>query len=163
MESNEFNQKIRKREELAKILEELKAQGKKIVFTNGCFDILHAGHCVYLEMAKNEGDILVVAVNSDESVKELKGEGRPVFPLEERMEVLSTLESIDYVTSFHELDPLKIIMELKPDVLIKGGDWEMDKVIGREFVEEKGGEVKTIPIVEGLSTTQIIEKIIKND
>jgi D-glycero-beta-D-manno-heptose 1-phosphate adenylyltransferase len=157
---NIFDHKIKNRMALAKILETLRNENKKIVFTNGCFDIIHAGHCIYLELARMQGDILVVAVNSDESVKLLKGKNKPVFPLSERMEILSSFQFVDFVTSFYELDPLDIIKELKPDVLVKGADWPIDKVIGREFVESNGGVVKTIPMVEGLSTSKIIEKIL---
>jgi rfaE bifunctional protein nucleotidyltransferase chain/domain len=155
-------EKIKSREVLKDILESSSENGKKVVFTNGCFDIIHAGHCRYMEAAKMEGDLLVVAVNSDESVRQLKGQNKPIFPIEERMEILASLESIDFVTSFHELDPENIIEELKPDVLIKGGDWGIDKVIGREFVEANGGVVKTIQVVEGLSTTSIIKKILND-
>ena len=161
MSINFFDYKVNSRSELASILDKFRDSGKKIVFTNGCFDILHAGHCIYLESARLQGDLLVVGVNTDESVRKLKGRGRPIFPLSERMEVLSSLEFVDYVTSFNELDPFEIIKELKPDILIKGADWPIDKVIGREFVEGNGGLVKTIPIVKGLSTSKIIEKILK--
>ena len=161
MENNDFGYKVKERDELASVLADLRAEGKRVVFTNGCFDILHAGHCTYLELARGAGDLLVVALNSDESVRQLKGDGRPIVPLSERMEVLSAFEFVDYVTSFDELDPLAIIMELKPDVLIKGSDWSIDRVIGREFVEANGGEVRTIPVVEGLSSTDIIDRIVK--
>jgi D-beta-D-heptose 7-phosphate kinase/D-beta-D-heptose 1-phosphate adenosyltransferase len=147
---------------LRKVLEETRVRGKRIVFTNGCFDLLHIGHLRYLEKAKALGDILVVGVNSDLSVQRLKGPGRPILPLEERMEILSALECVDYVTSFGESTPLELISLLKPDVLVKGGDWTRETTVGREVVEGSGGEVVIVPFVEGNSTTNIIETILKH-
>jgi len=153
--------KILDRNILKNKLEELRKEGKKIAFTNGCFDILHVGHVRYLREAKKTGDILVLALNSDSSVRAIKGEKRPLVSEEERAEVLAALEFIDFVTIFQELTPLELICHLKPDILIKGGDWPEDKVIGRDEVKKWGGRVAIIPEVEGKSTTNIVEKIKK--
>lgn len=139
----------------------LQQQGKKIVFTNGCFDILHAGHVDIFQQARNLGDALVVAVNSDISIKKIKGEKRPVVPQAQRMQVLAALEAIDYVVIFDEENPLKIIKEIQPDILVKGGDWPVETIVGREIVEKKGGKVLSIPLMEGISTTNIIEEVKK--
>ncbi|NKB81209.1 MAG: D-glycero-beta-D-manno-heptose 1-phosphate adenylyltransferase [Nitrospirales bacterium] len=134
--------------------------GERVVFTNGCFDLLHIGHTRYLQAAKQLGDILIVAVNSDVSVHMLgKGDGRPINPEDHRMEVLAALTCVDYVTLFHEADPLPVITKLKPDVLVKGSDWSYQNIIGRECVESSGGTVTTIPMVQGLSTTVLVQKI----
>jgi rfaE bifunctional protein nucleotidyltransferase chain/domain len=151
--------KILKREDLQKKLEALRKKGKKIAFTNGCFDILHVGHVRYLREAKKIADVLVLALNSDSSVRSIKGEKRPLVTEQERAEVLASLEFIDFVTIFPELTPLELIKYLKPDVLIKGGDWPEDKVVGREEVKKWGGRVAIISEVEGKSTTNIVEKI----
>lgn len=151
--------KIKNRKELKVILDNLKKEEKKIVFTNGCFDLLHVGHIRYLKEAKKMGDILVVAVNSDESVKKIKGENRPIYSENERAEILSSFEMIDYVVIFNEDNPIKIISELLPDVLVKGGDWSIDKVLGRDIVEKNGGKVVTIPPVENNSTSTILKTI----
>jgi rfaE bifunctional protein nucleotidyltransferase chain/domain len=140
-------------------LSEEKKNNKKIVFTNGCFDLIHKGHITLLKGAKNEGDILVVALNSDDSAKRLKGEGHPIFPALERAEILASFQMVDFVTIFNEDTPYKIISELKPDVLIKGGDWGVDRVVGRDIVESNGGKVVIIPRVKEYSTSKIIEKI----
>ena len=153
--------KIKKREELLRIIKDLKAKGKRIIFTNGCFDLLHVGHIRYLEEAKILGDILIVGVNSDASVQKLKGPKRPVLPVEERTEILSGLGCVDYITIFDELDPLALITSLQPDVLVKGGDWTREQTIGKEVVERSGGEVIIIPFVKGASTSNIIETILK--
>jgi rfaE bifunctional protein nucleotidyltransferase chain/domain len=139
----------------------LQQQGKKIVFTNGCFDILHAGHVDIFQQARNLGDALVVAVNSDISIKKIKGEKRPVVPQAQRMQVLAALEAIDYVVIFEEEDPFQVIKELQPDILVKGGDWPVETIVGREIVEKKGGKVLSIPLMEGISTTNIIEAVKK--
>ncbi|HOC60082.1 MAG TPA: D-glycero-beta-D-manno-heptose 1-phosphate adenylyltransferase [Smithellaceae bacterium] len=152
--------KILNREMLKKELEKLSKQGKKIAFTNGCFDILHVGHVRYLIEAKKTADILVLALNSDASVQAIKGEKRPLVPQEERAEVLASLECIDYITIFSEETPLELIVFLKPDILIKGGDWPIEKVVGRNEVIESGGKVELIPEVIGKSTTNIVEKIL---
>ena len=153
--------KIKKREELLRIIKDLKAKGKRIIFTNGCFDLLHVGHIRYLEEAKTLGDILIVGVNSDTSVRKLKGPKRPVLPVEERAEILSGLACVDYITVFDELDPLELITSLQPNVLVKGGDWTKEQTIGKEVVERSGGEVVIIPFVQGASTSSIIETILK--
>ncbi len=152
--------KIQDRVMLKDKLDALRKQGQKIAFTNGCFDILHVGHVRYLKEAKKTADILVVALNSDTSVRTIKGEKRPLVPEEERAEVLAALECIDFVTIFPELTPLELICYLKPDVLIKGGDWPEDKVVGRNEIKQWGGHVTIIPEVIGKSTTNIVDKIV---
>ena len=156
-----MKQKIKERKELLRIIKELKAKRKRIVFTNGCFDLLHIGHVRYLEKAKGLGDVLVVGVNSDTSVRKLKGPQRPIRPEEERAEILSSLGCVDYVTLFSELDPLKLISSLHPDVLVKGGDWTKEQIVGGDFVERSGGEVVIIPFVGKASTSNLIENILK--
>ena len=148
-------------EELLSILQEERKKGKKIVFTNGCFDIIHAGHVDYLERAKKLGDILVVGLNSDDSVKRIKGKKRPINPQEQRAKVLSSLKPVDYVVIFEEDTPEKLIKAIKPDVLVKGGDWPIEKIVGKEFVESYGGKVLTIPFTYNVSTTEIIKKIVE--
>ncbi|MCK7507295.1 MAG: D-glycero-beta-D-manno-heptose 1-phosphate adenylyltransferase [Desulfobacterales bacterium] len=152
--------KILDRKILKDKLEALRKEGKKIAFTNGCFDILHVGHVRYLKEAKKTADILVLALNSDASVRAIKGIKRPLVSEEERAEVLAALECIDFVTIFHELTPLELICYLKPDILIKGGDWPEDKVVGRDEIKKWGGHVTIIPEVAGKSTTNIVDKII---
>ena len=137
----------------------LRDSGKVLVFTNGCFDLLHPGHVRYLREARALGDALVVALNSDQSVRILKGEGRPILNLEERVEVIGALESVDYVTAFDEETPYSLIVQLLPDVLVKGGDWQLNEIVGREQVEAAGGKVLSLPFLEGSSTTDIIERI----
>jgi len=156
-----LKEKIKTKEDLHRIVEDLKKKGKRIVFTNGCFDLLHLGHVRYLEKAKSLGDILVVGVNSDRSVQRLKGPGRPILPEEERAEIVSGLECVDYLTIFNELTPLELISSLQPHILVKGGDWTKETTVGREVVERSGGEVVILPFVEGLSTSNIIETILK--
>jgi D-beta-D-heptose 7-phosphate kinase/D-beta-D-heptose 1-phosphate adenosyltransferase len=146
--------KIVDRKKLKSIISELKTCGKKIVFTNGCFDILHIGHIRYLEKAKNFGDVLVIGLNSDSSVSKIKP-GRPVIPEQQRAEVLSTLYMVDYIILFNEDTPYGLIREIKPDVLIKGADWKEEDIVGRDIVKE----VHTIPFVKGASTSEIIKKI----
>jgi D-beta-D-heptose 7-phosphate kinase/D-beta-D-heptose 1-phosphate adenosyltransferase len=155
-----MKQKIKKREELLRTIKDLKAKGKRIVFTNGCFDLLHVGHIRYLEKAKTLGDILIVGVNSDASVQKLKGPERPILPVEDRTEILSGLGCVDYITVFDELDPLALITSLQPNVLVKGGDWTKEQTVGKEVVERSGGEVVIIPFVEGTSTSNLIETIL---
>lgn len=140
----------------------LRREGRIVVFTNGCFDLLHAGHARYLREARALGDALIVALNSDRSVLKLKGEGRPILSERERAEVMAALESVDYVTIFDEETPLQIISALLPDVLVKGGDWRLDKIVGREEVEASGGRVLSLPYLEGASTSAIIERILKS-
>ncbi len=153
--------KIKTLEELRPLLAILRSAGEKIVFTNGCFDLLHTGHTRYLAKAKSLGDVLVVAVNSDASVRTIKGNKRPINSEDDRMETLAALESVDFVTLFNEPDPYRIIAELQPDVLVKGGDWRIDQIIGGDVVEARGGRVVNVPYLEGASTTGIIEKILK--
>ena len=156
-----MKEKIKEKEDLQRILENLRVNGKQIVFTNGCFDLLHAGHLRYLEKAKALGDLLVVGVNSDSSVQRLKGPERPILPLAERMEILSGLECVDYVIAFDESTPLELISFLRPTLLVKGGDWTKETTVGREVIEGLGGEVVILPFVEGNSTTTIIQTILK--
>jgi len=140
-----------------------RAQGRRIVFTNGCFDVMHIGHTRYLQAARNFGNVLVVGVNTDRSVRGLnKAPNRPIVPEQQRAEVLAALACVDYVVLFDEPDPGRLIAEIGPDVLVKGCDWTPDKIIGRETVEARGGTVKTIPLVPGVSTTAIVEKIKKD-
>jgi D-beta-D-heptose 7-phosphate kinase/D-beta-D-heptose 1-phosphate adenosyltransferase len=153
--------KILERNALKNELEELRKKGKKIAFTNGCFDILHVGHVRYLREAKKTADVLVLALNSDSSVRSIKGEKRPILNENERAELLAALEFVDFITIFEELTPLELINCLKPDILIKGGDWPEEKVVGREEVKKWGGRVAIIPEIEGKSTTNIVEKIKK--
>ena len=136
-----------------------KRNGRRVVFTNGCFDLLHPGHVRLLEDARSLGDVLIVGLNSDSSVRSLKGAGRPVIPEQERAEVLAALECVDAVVIFAEPTPREIISKLLPDVLVKGGDWRPDQIIGREEVEGAGGRVVSIPVVPGHSTTAILDKI----
>ncbi|MFO7569508.1 MAG: D-glycero-beta-D-manno-heptose 1-phosphate adenylyltransferase [Smithellaceae bacterium] len=153
--------KIMDRENLKKSIDALRETGKKIAFTNGCFDILHVGHVRYLKEARKAADILVLALNTDASVRAIKGEKRPLVSEEERAELLAALECVDFVTLFSEPTPLALINYLKPDVLIKGGDWPEEKIVGRDEVLKWGGRVAVIPEVKGKSTTNIVEKIIQ--
>ena len=155
--------KVKTLGELVSIIHELRRQGKVIVFTNGCFDLLHHGHVRYLDQAKTLGDVLIVAINSDTSVRTLKGPGRPVMPQAERVEVLAAIASVDYVTIFDELTPEGVIQALAPDVLVKGGDWTVDQVVGREIVEGQGGRVLSLPYVEGASTSRLLRRIREGD
>jgi D-glycero-beta-D-manno-heptose 1-phosphate adenylyltransferase len=142
-------------------LNDLRRLGNRIVFTNGCFDILHAGHVRYLSQARSFGDVLVIGLNSDESVKMIKGEKRPIISEMQRAEVLEGLWCVDYVTLFHESDPLRLIEKLMPDVLVKGEDWPEDKIIGAEVVCRNGGEVIRVRMVPEISTSDIIQKILR--
>jgi len=156
-----MRRKIKAKKELRRIIADLKTKRKRIVFTNGCFDLLHIGHVRYLEKAKTLGDVLVVGVNSDSSVRKLKGRRRPILPEQERAEILSGLGCVDYVALFDEIDPLKLITSLKPNVLVKGGDWTKEQTVGKEVVERSGGEVVILPFVKGASTSNLIETILK--
>jgi len=140
----------------------LKQKGKRIVFTNGCFDILHYGHVKYLQDARSKGDYLVVAVNSDSSVKKIKAKNRPVIAQGDRLKTVAALASVDFVVLFNEDNPLRLIKTLKPDILIKGADWSKQKIIGADFVESYGGKVLTVKLVKGRSTSAIIEKIARD-
>jgi rfaE bifunctional protein nucleotidyltransferase chain/domain len=155
-----MDEKIINREALKKKLQALKKRGKKIVFTNGCFDFLHVGHVRYLKAAKAQGDVLVVGLNSDGSVRQIKGPRRPVVPEDERAEILASLACVDFVTLFDEPDPAMTIRFLMPDVLVKGADWAKDAIVGRDIVEGAGGQVVRIPLTEGVSTSRLIEKIL---
>jgi D-beta-D-heptose 7-phosphate kinase/D-beta-D-heptose 1-phosphate adenosyltransferase len=153
--------KILSQGELKKEIEKLKGAGKRIVFTNGCFDILHTGHTRYLREARKLGDVLVLGLNSDASIRSIKGEKRPIVPEAERADVMASLESVDYLTIFNEPTPLELIELLKPDVLVKGGDWAEKDIVGGDAVRKWGGTVAVIPEIKGASTTNIIEKILQ--
>lgn len=153
-----MRKKIFSAEDLAQKLIEIR-KNKKIVFTNGCFDVLHRGHTDYLQKSKELGDILIVALNSDDSIKRLKGEERPLNNLDDRLAVISALESVDFVTSFNDDTPIKLISLLKPDLLVKGGDWAVEDIVGAKEVISWGGKVSTIKYIDGKSTTTLIEKI----
>ena len=155
----DYRTKIKELAELKKETDRLKSEGKKIVFTNGCFDILHPGHTRYLASARALGDYLVVAVNSDRSTRAIKGPARPINAQEARAELLAALECVDGVFIFDDEDPYKVIKTLMPDILVKGGDWAEDKIIGADIVKQGGGEVKRIPYISGHATTDIIQKI----
>ncbi len=155
--------KIKKLDELITIIEAEKALNHKVVFTNGCFDILHSGHVLYLEEASQQGDLLVLGLNSDQSVKRLKGESRPVNNQEDRAIVLSAISSIDYIVIFEEDTPFSLIEKIKPNVLVKGGDWTIDQIVGSDIVLSNGGSVKSLSFKEGKSTTSIIRKVVQNE
>ncbi len=150
------------REQLALVVADAKANGEKVVFTNGCFDIIHAGHVGYLQDAKEQGDRLIVALNDDVSVTRLKGEGRPINPIDRRMAVVSGLEAVDWVVSFDEDTPIPLLDEFKPDVLIKGGDYAINEVVGADIVQAYGGKIKVLAFLDNCSTTGIVEKIQKD-
>jgi D-glycero-beta-D-manno-heptose 1-phosphate adenylyltransferase len=143
---------------LQTVLDGYRAQNKKIVFTNGCFDLLHIGHVRYLEQAKSLGDILIVGINSDASVKQLKGPTRPIQNESDRAEILASLKAVDHTVIFTEETPLRLIQEVKPNLLVKGGDWKIPQIVGSDFVLANGGEVKSLQFIDGRSTTSIIEK-----
>ena len=152
---------ITDRDFLKSKVSELKTKGNKIVFTNGCFDIIHHGHIKYLQSAKRLGDILIIGVNTDESIRRIKGETRPIIDLEYRMSVLDELSSVDIVVPFYEDTPLELIKIILPDFLVKGGDWEIKDIVGSDIVIKNGGTVKSLDFIKGISTTEIIEKIKK--
>ena len=154
-----LNQKIYHRTKLASVLQQLKTEGKTVVTTNGCFDVLHLGHLRYLQAARQLGDLLVVAVNSDTSVRQLKGENRPLVPEAERAEMLAGLECVDYVVIFPELTPIDLLSELKPSIHVKGGDYKLEQLIERDVVETNGGKVVVGLNVPGKSTTNLIQVI----
>jgi len=148
-------------EELKKVLDLRRKEGRTIVFTNGCFDILHVGHVQYLQEARTMGDLLILGLNSDASVRAIKGEKRPMVPQAERAEVIASLTAVDYVTLFDETTPLRLIEYLQPDCLVKGGDWKEASVVGGDLVRARGGKVVIVPLTEGASTTNIVEKILQ--
>ena len=147
---------------LQRKIRRLKQKGKRVVFTNGCFDILHYGHVKYLQDARSKGDYLVVAVNSDSSIKKIKAKNRPVIGQSDRLKTVAALSSVDFVVLFNEDNPLRLIKALKPDILIKGADWSKQKIIGADFVESYGGKVLTVNLVKGRSTSALIKKIVRD-
>jgi len=149
-------------EELLEVIESEKKKGKKIVFTNGCFDILHAGHAYYLKRAKELGDVLVVGINSDQSVKRIKGEKRPIMPESMRAYLLDSLKPVDYVVIFHEDTPKKIIKLIKPHILVKGSDWKTEEIVGADTVLSYGGKVERIEFFFDISTSKIIDRILSS-
>jgi D-beta-D-heptose 7-phosphate kinase/D-beta-D-heptose 1-phosphate adenosyltransferase len=155
-------EKLLSQDKLLRVREGLRAEGKSVVFTNGVFDLLHVGHVRYLAAARGLGDALVVAINSDRTVRELKGDGRPIAKEDERAEILAALRQVDYVTIFDDVSPRSLIARLLPDVLVKGGDYGLDEIHGREEVEAAGGRVVSLPFVEGASTSTIIERMKKS-
>jgi len=148
-------------EELLSIRKQLKEKNKKVVFTNGCFDIIHAGHVDYLSKAKTLGDVLIIGMNSDSSMKRIKGDKRPIVPQEERAFILANFKAVDYVTIFEEDTPYEILKKLVPDILVKGADWSKEDIVGKDIVEAAGGKVETIEFVNFQSTTNIIKTIIE--
>lgn len=157
-----MNPKIKSLQSLKKILKTLRKRNKRIVFTNGCFDLLHRGHIDYLKRARSLGDVLVVGLNTDDSVRRLKGKSRPVTAQEDRAEILASLEFVDFVTIFKEDTPFKLINELRPDILVKGADWKKGRIVGRAIVESCGGRVKTLKYLKGYSTSELVKKIAKD-
>lgn len=153
-------EKIFSLEQLLNICQKVKANNQRIVFTNGCFDLIHPGHISYLRQARALGDLLVVAINSDASIQRIKGPSRPILSETERAIILAALEMVSYVTIFDEETPHKVISTLLPNVLVKGGDWSVDKIVGRQEVEANGGIVYSLPYVAGASTTDIITRIL---
>jgi len=151
--------KLKTLDELTKIAAQARRNGKSVVFTNGCFDLLHRGHVHVLRQAKAAGDLLIVAINSDQSVKAIKGPTRPVAAEMDRLELIAAMEMVDYVILFDEPDPSKLITAIKPNVLAKGGDWGADGVVGADIVEREGGRVVLVPYLKGYSTSEIIERI----
>jgi len=154
--------KIKSAETLRRVRARLRREGKTVVFTNGCFDLLHRGHIRLFRKAKSLGDILIVGLNTDASVRRLKGPSRPILPLRERQEVLAAVSDIDYLTSFSEETPRRTIAALLPDVLVKGGDWGSDRVVGRAEVEAAGGRVVIVPYLKGYSSSSIIGKVLRD-
>ena len=152
--------KILGRDAARRAIRAAQRRGERVVFTNGCFDLLHVGHVRSLEEARRHGDRLVVAVNTDASVRRNKGAGRPIVPARRRAEVVAALACVDWVVLFAESTPLRVIRALRPDVLAKGGDWALDQIVGREFVEARGGRVVSIRLREGMSTTTIVNRIL---
>lgn len=160
---NSLKDKIKSLKELTKIIPRLRRLGKKIVFTNGCFDLLHYGHAKYLEEARNKGDILVVGVNSDSSIRRIKGKKRPIVGENNRLHLVAALGSVDFTVLFKEDTPLNTIKKIRPDILIKGADWEKKDIVGADVIKSYGGKVSTIKLVKGLSTTNLIKIIAKKN
>lgn len=156
-----INSKIKNKTQLKKIIKKCKAQGRISVFTNGCFDLLHYGHVKYLEAAKAKGDILIVGVNSDSSVRRIKGAKRPIINEKDRLMTVAALESVDYAVLFSEDTPIKLIKFLRPDVLVKGADWSRNEIVGGDYVVTCGGKISTVKLIKGRSTTSLINKIAK--
>ena len=156
-------EKLKSLDELTSIAAAARAKGQIVVFTNGCFDLLHRGHVHTLRQAKAAGDLLIVAINSDRSVKSIKAPQRPILPETDRLELIAAMEMVDYVILFDEPDPYKLIAAIKPQVLAKGGDWSNEKIIGADIVEASGGRVAVIPYLKGFSTSEIIERIRNSD
>jgi rfaE bifunctional protein nucleotidyltransferase chain/domain len=154
-----MHEKILSLEKILRVRKDLRAEGKSVVFTNGVFDLLHVGHVRYLAAARKLGDVLIVAINSDKTVRSLKGEGRPIVNEAERAEILGAMRQVDYVTIFDDISPRSLLSALLPDVLVKGGDYSLDEIHGREEVEANGGRVVSLPFVEGVSTTTIIDRM----
>ncbi|MGC1401545.1 MAG: D-glycero-beta-D-manno-heptose 1-phosphate adenylyltransferase [Thermodesulfobacteriota bacterium] len=152
--------KIIPRTRIKNLIGDLRNQGQKTVFTNGCFDLLHVGHVRYLQEARTLGNRLIIGLNSDLSVRSIKDPHRPLIPEDQRAEVLAALECIDYITLFNEADPLELIKEIRPDVLVKGADWPMDKIVGADLVHSYGGEVRRVELVPSISTSDIINRIL---
>ena len=148
-------------DEAGEVAQKLRSEGKKIVFTNGCFDIIHSGHIKTFFEAKKHGDVLFVGINTDNSVRRIKGEKRPILPVDVRSVVVAGCEAVDFVVPFDEDTPEKLIKKVKPDVLLKGEDWPEEKIVGSDFVKKTGGKVVRIKLVEGISTTEIINEIVK--
>jgi len=161
LNDRDMRSKILKLSDLLQVIEGLREAGKRIVFTNGCFDILHVGHVRYLAAARSKGDALVLGLNSDASVKSIKPDNRPIVSQDQRAEVLAGLACVDYITIFDEPDPLALIQIIKPDVLIKGADWEEAEIIGSDVVRSYGGNVVRIEVVPDISTSRIIQRILK--
>ena len=151
--------KILSQPALKRRLASLRRSGKRIVFTNGCFDLIHPGHIRYLRAARRLGDVLVAALNSDDSVRRLKGPGRPLIPQRDRCEVVAALEMVDYVTVFDDDTPYALIKNLQPDVLVKGGDWQPDEIVGADVVRARGGVVRSLPYARGYSTTALVKRV----
>jgi len=153
--------KILRHDQLDEVVSRLKGAGRKIVFTNGCFEVLHVGHTRYLKQAKDHGDVLIVGLNTDDSVRLNKGPTRPIVPEDERAEILAALQYVDYIAFFSEETPYELIKRILPDILVKGGDWTVDKIVGNDIVDKNGGQVISLPFQPGRSSTDIIEKIKK--
>jgi rfaE bifunctional protein nucleotidyltransferase chain/domain len=145
--------------ELKRRLNSARGSGKRVVFTNGCFDLIHPGHVRYLRAAKRLGDVLVVALNSDDSIRRLKGRGRPLVPARDRCEVVAALEMVDYVAVFSDDTPYQLIKALQPDILVKGGDWQPDQIVGADLVRACGGTVRSLPFARGYSTTSLMKRV----